>query len=107
MVVGCVTGVTTGIFMSPLQAAVADILGSEARAGLPVAGVQMMSDLGAVVGSMVVGWAAEQLSFGWGFAISGIVLLIAAVGWVVAPETRPASELAPELLPTASDVELA
>jgi MFS family permease len=107
MVVGCVTGVTTGIFMSPLQAAVADILGSEARAGLPVAGVQMMSDLGAVVGSMVVGWAAEQLSFGWGFAISGIVLLIAAVGWVVAPETRPASEPAPELLPTASDVELA
>jgi MFS family permease len=102
-----VSGATTGIFMSPLQAAVADILGSEARAGLPVAAVQMVTDLGAIVGSMAVGWVAEQLNFGWGFFISGIVLLIAAVGWVVAPETRPASEPMPELLPTAADVELA
>jgi MFS family permease len=102
-----VSGATTGIFMSPLQAAVADILGSEARAGLPVAAVQMVTDLGAIIGSMTVGWVAEQLNFGWGFFISGIVLLIAAVGWVVAPETRPASEPMPELLPTAADVELA
>jgi MFS family permease len=102
-----VSGATTGIFMSPLQAAVADILGSEARAGLPVAAVQMVTDLGAIVGSMTVGWVAEQLNFGWGFFISGIVLLIAAVGWVVAPETRPASEPTSELLPTAADVELA
>jgi MFS family permease len=102
-----VSGATTGIFMSPLQAAVADILGSEARAGLPVAAVQMVTDLGAIVGSMAVGWVAEQLNFGWGFFISGIVLLIAAVGWVVAPETRTAPEPAPELWPTAADVELA
>jgi bacteriorhodopsin len=91
--------------MSPLQAAVADILGSEARASLPVAAVQMVTDLGAIV--LAVGWVAEQLTFGWSFFISGIVLLIAAVGWVVAPETRLASEPAPELLPTAADVELA
>ncbi|MGA7815259.1 MFS transporter, partial [Caballeronia sp.] len=77
-----VSGATTGIFMSPLQAAVADILGSEARAGLPVAAVQMVTDLGAIVGSMTV-------------------------GWVVAPETRPASEPTSEMLPTAADVELA
>ncbi|WP_445164592.1 MFS transporter [Mycobacterium sp. Dal123C01] len=102
-----VSGATTGIFMSPLQAAVADILGSEARAGLPVAAVQMVTDLGAIVGSMAVGWVAEQLNYGWGFFISGIVLLIAAVGWVVAPETRPASDPTSELLPTAADVELA
>jgi MFS family permease len=107
MVAAFVSGATTGIFMSPLQAAVADILGSEARAGLPVAAVQMVTDLGAIVGSLAVGWVAEQLNFGWGFFISGIVLLIAAVGWVVAPETRPASEPTPELLPTAADVELA
>lgn len=101
-----VSGAATGIFMSPLQAAVADILGSEARAGTPVAAVQMASDLGAIVGSMTVGWVVERLSFGWDFAISGIVLLIAAVGWVVAPETRP--ELAvPVLLPAEADAELA
>jgi sugar phosphate permease len=100
-----VSGATTGIYMSPLQAAVADILGSEARAGTPVAAVQMMSDLGAIIGSMTVGWVAEQLSFSWDFTISGIVLLIAAVGWVLAPETRPELDAEPDLLASEADVE--
>lgn len=95
MVAAFVSGATTGIFMAPMQAAVADILGSQARAGTPVAAVQMLSDLGAIVGSMAVGWVAEQLSFGWGFGISGVVLLIAAVGWVLSPETRPPLEPPP------------
>jgi MFS family permease len=107
MVVAGVTGATTGIFMSPLQAAVADILGSEARAGLPVAAIQMVTDLGAIVGSMAVGWVAEQLNFSWGFTISGIVLLIAAVGWVLAPETRPALNLDAELVDSEADAEAA
>jgi MFS family permease len=93
LVVAAVSGATTGIFMSPMQAAVADILGNEARAGLPVAAVQMLADLGAIVGSLTVGWVAERLSFGWGFGISGVVLLVAALGWVAAPETRPAADL--------------
>lgn len=107
MAVACVTGVTTGIFMSPMQAAVADILGSEARAGTPVAAVQMMSDLGAIVGSMTVGWVAQQLSFGWDFVISGMVLLIAAAGWVLAPETRTAPHPEAGLVTSETDVELA
>ena len=90
LVVAFVVGATAGIYLSPMQAAVADILGSDARAGMPVAMVQMTGDLGAIVGSMALGLIAEQMSYAWGFAISGVVLLIAAVGWVVAPETRPA-----------------
>jgi MFS family permease len=93
-------GAVTGIYMSPMQAAVADILGSEARAGSPVAAVQMMSDLGAIVGSMTLGWVAERLNYGWGFTVSGVVLLIAAVGWVVAPETRTVPEPEPDHLPS-------
>ncbi|WP_157900676.1 MFS transporter [Mycobacterium rhizamassiliense] len=95
-----VVGAVTGIYMSPMQAAVADILGNEARAGAPVAAVQMMSDLGAIVGSMTLGWVAERLSYGWGFVISGIVLLIAAVGWVAAPETRTVPDAEPDPLPS-------
>jgi MFS family permease len=91
-----VSGATTGIFMSPLQAAVADILGNQARAGNPVAAVQMTTDLGAIIGSMAVGQIAQHLSFGWAFAISGIILLAAAVGWMLAPETRVAR---PPVLP--------
>ncbi|WP_293047302.1 MFS transporter [Mycobacterium sp.] len=105
MVAAGVVGAMTGIFMSPLQAAVADILGNEARAGLPVAAVQMMSDLGAIIGSMAVGWAAEQFSYSLGFAISGVVLLIAAIGWVVAPETRVALDLEADLMASEADVE--
>ncbi len=102
-----VSGATTGIYMSPMQAAVADILGSEARAGTPVAAVQMMADLGAIIGSMTVGWVVEHLSFRWDFTISGIILLIAAVGWVLAPETRPMLDAEPDPLPAQADVELA
>jgi MFS family permease len=100
LAVAFVVGAVTGIYMSPMQAAVADILGSEARAGGPVAAVQMMSDLGAIVGSMTLGFVAERLSYAWGFAISGVVLLIAAVGWVVAPETRKEPDPAPDPLPS-------
>jgi MFS family permease len=107
LVVACAAGAMTGIYMSPMQAAVADILGSEARAGTPVAAVQMMSDLGAIVGSITVGWVAQHWSFGWDFAISGLVLLIAAFGWVLAPETRVVLDPEPEFLPPEADVELA
>ncbi len=104
LVVAFVVGATAGIYMSPMQAAVADILGSEARAGMPVAMVQMIGDLGAIVGSMTLGWIADHMGYGWGFAISGTVLLVAAAGWVRAPETRPAPDPA---LPSRAGVELA
>ena len=50
-----VAGAATGMFTSPQQAAVADILGNKARGGTAVATFQMMSDLGAIVGSLAVG----------------------------------------------------
>ncbi len=82
------TGVASGMYTAPQQAVIADVLGSRARAGTAVATFQMMSDLGAITGSLAVGQIAQHLSFGWGFAVSGAVLLAAAAGWVLAPETR-------------------
>jgi MFS family permease len=107
LVAAGVVGTVTGIYMSPMQAAVADILGREARAGGPVAAVQMMSDLGGIIGSITVGWVAAHVSYGWSFAISGIILLIAAVSWVLSPETRPALDPVPDKVPAQADVELA
>lgn len=94
LVVAGLAGAASGVFASPQQAAIADILGSTARAGTAVATFQMMADFGAIVGSLAVGQIAEYLSFGWGFAISGIILLVAAVGWMLAPETRAMDQLA-------------
>lgn len=84
-----VTGAATGMFISPQQAAVADIIGSKSRGGTAVATFQMMSDFGAILGSLAVGQIAEHLTFGSAFVISGVILLIAAVWWIFAPETRP------------------
>lgn len=90
-----VTGAATGIFISPQQAAVADIVGNKARGGTAVATFQMMADLGSIVGSIVVGQVAEHASFASAFFVSGGVLLLAAVGWEFAPETRGQSPVAP------------
>lgn len=84
-----VAGAAAGIFSSPQQAAVADIIGSKARGGTAVATYQMMADVGAIVGSLAVGQIAQHLSFGTAFVISGVILLVAALGWVFSPETRP------------------
>jgi MFS family permease len=99
-----VTGAATGIFISPQQAAVADIVGNKARGGTAVATFQMMADFGSIIGSLVVGQVAEHASFGTAFIVSGVVLLVAALGWTFAPETRgrppvehtPARALGPE-----------
>ena len=83
-----VAGAASGMFTSPQQAAVADIIGTKARGGTAVATYQMMADFGAIVGSLAVGEIAQHLSFGTAFVLSGLILLVAAVGWVLAPETR-------------------
>jgi ACDE family multidrug resistance protein len=89
LVAAFITGAATGIFISPQQAAVADIVGSKARGGTAVATFQMMSDFGAILGSLAVGQIAEHLSYGTAFTISGAILLSAAIFWIFAPETRP------------------
>lgn len=90
-----VAGAASGIFSSPQQAAVADIVGSKARAGTAVATYQMMSDVGTISGSLAVGLIAQFLGFGSAFVISGAILLLAALGWLLAPETRGMSPVSP------------
>ena len=85
-------GAASGVYNSPQQAAVADIIG-RARGGTAIAAFQMMSDFGSIVGSIGVGELAQQLSFEWAFGVSGAILVVAAVGWVFAPETRDESPL--------------
>lgn len=103
LVAAYVTGAATGIFVSPQQAAVADVVGNKARGGTAVAVFQMMADLGSIIGSLVVGQIAEHTSFRWAFVLSGAILGVAALGWVLAPETRgrpaahtPARAIGPE-----------
>ncbi|MBU9764211.1 MFS transporter [Mycobacterium sp. TNTM28] len=89
LVAAYITGAATGIFVSPQQAAVADVVGNKARGGTAVATFQMMSDLGGIVGSFAVGQIALRVNYGTAFVVTGVILLAAAVGWLFAPETRP------------------
>ncbi|GCB00543.1 MULTISPECIES: MFS transporter [Mycolicibacterium] len=88
LVIAFVTGAASGIFISPQQAAVADIIGNQARGGTAVATFQMMSDLGTIVGSLAAGQIAQHVSFTAAFCVGGVILLAAAVCWALAPETR-------------------
>ncbi len=93
LVAAGVAGAASGVYGSPQQAAIADILGNSARAGTPVAAFQMMADFGAIVGAMAVAQIAEHFSFAWGFTVSGAIMLAAAVVWMFAPETQTTSML--------------
>jgi MFS transporter, ACDE family, multidrug resistance protein len=90
-----VAGAAAGMFTSPQQAAVADIVGNKSRGGTAVASYQMMADLGAIVGSLAVGEIAQHYSYAAAFVVSGVILLIAAIFWFLAPETRPKPEAEP------------
>lgn len=93
LVAAYLTGLASGMYGAPQQAVIADLVGSQARAGTAVATYQMMADLGSIFGSLVVGQIAQRLSFEWGFAISGGVLLVAAISWMFSPETRASNPI--------------
>ncbi|MBX7432397.1 MFS transporter [Mycobacterium sp. Y57] len=88
LVAAYVAGASTGVFVAPQQAAVADVVGNKSRGGTAVATFQMMADFGSIVGSLAVGQIAQRASFGSAFLVSGVILALAAVGWMFAPETR-------------------
>ncbi|EOM77407.1 MFS transporter [Rhodococcus rhodnii] len=89
LVVFLVASVTAGLgsgAMNPAQqAAVADVIGSKARGGPVLATFQMMSDVGGVLGPIIGGLLAETFSYGVAFAVTGSVMLVAALVWAKVP----------------------
>lgn len=88
-----IAGVGAGILNPAQQAAVADVIGAERAGGKVLATFQMASDSGAILGPVVVGLVVDRLGYTVGFAVSGLLLLAAAVPWLFAKDTkRPAGE---------------
>ncbi|WP_233159113.1 MFS transporter [Pseudonocardia sp. MH-G8] len=85
-----VAGMGSGLVNPPMNAAVADVMGSRARGGTVLAGFQMSADLGAIIGPVLAGVLAETAGFPAAFAVTGAVALVALAFWVRAPETLPA-----------------
>jgi DHA1 family tetracycline resistance protein-like MFS transporter len=91
-----VAGFGAGALNPAQTAAVADVLGTRARGGAVLAGFQMVADVGAVLGPLVAGYAAERWSYPAAFSITGAIGLAALALWLAAPETLPAPAKAPE-----------
>jgi MFS family permease len=110
LAVSLVAGVGSGLVNPPVNAAVADIVGSprivrdrdprsrapdgpsrpsQARGGTVLAGFQMASDIGAILGPLVAGAVAQLAGFGTAFGLTALVVVLALALWLRAPETRP------------------
>ena len=89
-----VAGLGAGLLSPPLQATVADVIGSRGRGGPVLATFQMTADIGAVLGPIVAGLLADGLSYTAAFALTGSLCALAALGWLPARETLPSKVLA-------------
>ena len=90
LAVSLVAGLGSGLLNPPLNAAVADIVGAERRGGTVLAGFQMASDVGAILGPLVAGAVAQGFGYGAAFGLTGLVAALALALWLRAPETLPA-----------------
>lgn len=79
-------GVGAGILGPAQQASVADVIGNKRSGGRVLAAYQMTSDIGAILGPVLAGVLADRLGYGWAFAVTGGVLVLAAAAWTVTPE---------------------
>ena len=96
-------GALSGLMSPAQQAALADAVGSRARGGIAVAGYQMASDLGAVLGPLVAGAlvhgagsgasgeggaaGSDTAGYAGAFLSAGIVLGAAGLAWLFAPNS--------------------
>lgn len=98
-----VAGLGAGLLSPPQQAVIADVIGSKGRGGPVLATFQMSADVGAVIGPIVAGVLADELSFTAAFAITGALSVVAALVWLRAPETLPKGEHDTPRHPTPSE----
>jgi DHA1 family tetracycline resistance protein-like MFS transporter len=89
LAVSLVAGLGGGLIIPPVNAAVADVIGSRARGGTVLAGFQMSADIGAIIGPVVAGLLAELVGYGAAFGLTGMVVAVGLLFWLRAPETLP------------------
>lgn len=91
-----VSGLGTGMLTPPQGAAVADVIGVQGKGGPVLAAFQMAADIGAILGPLVAGVLADQLSFSAAFGVTGAIAAAAALFWLRAPETLPRRAAIPD-----------
>ena len=82
-------GVAAAFLGTAPAAAVGDAAG--ARGGTAIAVFSMSSDIGAIVGPLVAGLLAEQISYGAAFGLGAALSILAALNAFRMPRVRPGS----------------
>lgn len=93
VILTAVAGLGSGLFAPTHQAALGDVLGNQQRGGSALAAYGMSSDLGAVTGPLAAGAVATAFGFGPAFLLTGLVVAVALVLWLLARETNPDGHL--------------
>jgi MFS family permease len=87
-IVACaIAGIGSGLVNPAMTAAVADVIGPEARGGPVLAAFQMAADFGGITGPLIAGALADLWSYEAAFVLTGLISLLAFVVWLMAPET--------------------
>lgn len=85
--VSVIAGVGAGTLNPAQQASVADVVGQHRNGGPALASMQMLADLGSIIGPILAGVLVDRGSFAWAFAMTGAVTLLAILPWLRARET--------------------
>ncbi len=93
LVLSALSGLGAGLLNPAQQATVADVIGADRSGGTVLSTFQMAQDGGAILGPVLVGVVADAVGFGWAFAVTGLVSLLAALPWLVAQETLERPDL--------------
>ncbi|MGV3563146.1 MAG: MFS transporter [Nocardioides sp.] len=87
LVLSLVSGFGAGMVNPGQQATVADVIGNQRSGGTVLSTFQMAQDGGAIIGPVLIGVVADQAGWGWAFAVTGLVSLLALPLWLAARET--------------------
>ncbi|CAG7609610.1 Bacillibactin exporter [Leucobacter soli] len=87
MAIMFVAGAGSALVNPGQQAVLADVL-AQRPGGNVVAAYSMVSDLGGVLGPLVAGAVVDLAGFGWAFALSAGLLVVAMIAWAAVPDSR-------------------
>lgn len=90
LALSAVAGVGAAFVVPSSQALLADIIGNQRSGGQALSTYSMAQDLGSIAGTLLAGIIAQQFGFGWAFASTAAILLVAAIPWLTPGRPRTA-----------------
>lgn len=82
-----ISGVGSGAANPASNAVIADVVGVERSGGKVIALTQMVTDVGAILGSIAAGVLTDLYGYSAAFVLSGALLVVGSLSWIGSPDT--------------------